>query len=129
MARALYKFVDGEFKEIYSTQTTETEAPAVHQDTLKSPLRNPVTGRIHDSTSTYLKECKTLGLEVVGNDLMSKRPDGRVDKINEAMIMDKIEKAESIVSDPTKYREYQNRNLELYERNQRLLEQREKYGR
>lgn len=129
MARALYRFINGEFVEVYNTEKVEAEAPFVQQDTLSSPLRNPVTGKIHDSKSNYLKECDRLGLEVVGNDLMSKKPDMRPDKFTEELIMDRIERAEAILSDPAKRNEREYMNERLRERNERLLEQRERYGR
>lgn len=99
----------------------EPIAPAVHQDTLKSPLKNPVTGNIHDSTSSYMKEVRASGCEVVGNELLSQKPRRTRELITDAVVMDKIERAEAIHSDPAKYRARMNENLERLDRARRLL--------
>lgn len=121
MARRSWVWREGKLVEI----TPEAAKPlvhAVHQDTLKGALRHPVTGEVTDSTSRYMKINDELGLEVVGNDLLSKRPAKPADtRFSEDMVLDKIQKAEAIASDPTRLREYRNMNEQLRERNERLL--------
>lgn len=120
MARRSWAYRDGKLVEITPEATAKVHS--VRQDTLKAPLRHPVTGEVTDSTSRYMKITDELGLEVVGNDLLSNKPAKPADKrFTDEMIMDKQEKAESIVSDPTKFREYQNRQHELMERNEKLM--------
>lgn len=121
MARALYRFINGEFVEVYSDQDREApKAPVIHNDTMDA-LRNPVTGTIHDSKSSYLKECDRLGLEVVGTEKFSQKGNALKDKLTDAVILDRIEKAEAILSDPAKRRERQYRNERLLELRERLL--------
>ena len=122
MARTIYKYDEklGKMVEVYNSERVEVDAPYVIQDTLRDPLWHPVTEKIYDSTSAYMRDTKALGLDVVGNDLLSKRPRQVKDKITDAVIMDKIEKAESIVNDPIK-REWRARENEArYERAKKL---------
>lgn len=85
------------------------------------PLRNMVTGKVHDSKSSYMREVDSLGLEVVGNDLLSRKPRNQPDRFTEAMILDRIERAEAIYNDPAKRREVASRNERILERQERLL--------
>jgi hypothetical protein len=122
MARTVYKYdkETGELVEVYNSEPKESASAFIHQDTLKNPLWHPVTEQVYDSTSAYMKATKSLGLDVVGNDLLSKRPRQVKDKITDAVIMDKIDKAESIINDPIK-REWRAReNQERYERAKKL---------
>jgi hypothetical protein len=96
-------------------------APAVKGDTFKTPLRHPVTGKVYDSESQYMRATKREGCEVVGNDLLSKKKQVLQEKITDAVIMDRIERAEAIASDPTKFRARQNENMERLERRKELL--------
>lgn len=95
-------------------------SPAIHQDTLDRPIRNMATGEVYDSKSAYLKNLPK-GCEVVGNDLLSGKKSNPPEKITEARILDAMQKAEAICSDPVKYRARQNENFERLERANRLL--------
>ncbi len=100
---------------------SESVAPAVHQDTLKTPLTNPVTGFTTDSTSAYMENCKANNLEVVGNDRVGKTPRRPGDTVNESRYLDAIHKAEAIASDPARLRAERNRQVAMYEQRRRLL--------
>jgi hypothetical protein len=119
MTRRLYVWREGEFVEIGGT-ASESKSASVHQDTI-SALKHPVTGKVYESKSAYLKDLKRDGLTVVGNDLLSKKKQVIPDRITEEMILDKIERAESIVSDPFKLSQERNRNIQLFEQRERLL--------
>lgn len=118
---ARYRVIDGETIRIDKPEQQESPSAFVIDDTFSTPLRHPVTGEIYDSYSNYMKTNKRLNLDVVGNDLLSKRRDNKREVITESMVMDKMAKAESIISDPAKYREYRNMNERLFERNEKLL--------
>lgn len=99
----------------------EVETHSIHQDTLETPLRHPVTGRIHNSKSEYMRDCAATGTRVVGNDwlgLESCKPD---DKITDSMIMDKIHKAEAIMRDPARRRERQNLSMRMAEHSHKFM--------
>jgi hypothetical protein len=118
MPRTVYKYDEtlGKMVEVYNSDRVEVDAPFVQGDTFSTPLKHPVSEKMFDSKSAYLRETKALGLDVIGNDLLSKKPRQVKDKITDAVIMDKIEKAESILNDPIK-REWRAReNQERYER-------------
>lgn len=119
MTRRLYVWREGKFIEL-GGEVTEAKSASVHQDTI-GPLKHPVTGKIYESKSAYLRDLKRDGLTVVGNDLLSKKKQVIADRVTEEMIMDKIERAESIVSDPFKLSQERNRNLQLLEQRERLL--------
>lgn len=123
MTRRLFRVINGECIEI--TPEARPETHAVHEDSIPQGLRHPVTDEIFDSKAKYLKRTRELGLEVVGDDLLSRRERKVPDYLTEEKIMDKFEKAEAIVSDPTRLREHHNRNLARFEEQQRLL----RYGR
>lgn len=95
-------------------------APFIHDDTMP-PLRNLANSKIYDSRSAYLRDCKAMGLEVVGNDLMSKQKHQVKERITEEVILDKIQKAESIISDPSKMRARQEENYRRLERHKELI--------
>lgn len=119
---AFYRWIDGKIVEVGKKEaTSESLSPFVQDDTLKAPLRHPVTGRHYDSLSAYMRTNKRLGLEVVGNDLLSKKQDNKPERITDALVMDKIEKAESILSDPSKRRHYEERCLERLARREELI--------
>lgn len=105
------------------TNTAEAKSAFVHQDSFKPGmrLRHPVTGELVDSHTRWNQINKAENLTCVGNDLLSKRPGTGPEKITEEVILDRISKAESICSDPAKRRAYDNMNMELAERNARLL--------
>lgn len=120
MGRRLWVVRDGELMEVAEESASEVEAPFIIDDTM-GPIRSMANGRVYDSKSRYMQSIRDRGLEVVGNDLLSKKPRNIPDKITEKVILDKIEKAEATMSDPTKWRAHQNRNMELRERAERLL--------
>lgn len=93
----------------------EEKAAYVHSDYIPN-LKHPVTGKVFDSKSEYIKYTKSMGSEVVGNDFVGADRGGPKDKITEAVVMDKIHKAEAILSCPDKYRERQHENLQRLER-------------
>jgi len=122
--RSIYRKVDGEWMwQDLESSTAVPVAPVVHQDTLKAPLRDmsSVEGKVYESKSQYLRAVKKKGFEVVGNDLQSEKQHTPPEKITEAMVMDKIAKAEAIVSDPTKRRAYENERIERQEAINRAL--------
>ena len=88
----------------------------VHQDTMKKALRHPVTGELVDSMTRWNRINKEQGLECVGNDLLSNRKPELKDRITDELILDRIDKAESILRDPTKRRDYENMQRERTER-------------
>jgi hypothetical protein len=97
------------------TESHSNSAPFIHDDSMP-PLRHLVSGQIFDSKSAYLRECDRLGLQVVGNDLLSKEKHQVKERVTEQVILDKIEKAESICSDPSKLRARQEENFRRLER-------------
>lgn len=122
MRKIYRKQHDGTYQwEVYDDSPTVPVAPAVHQDTLSRPIRDLVTGKMHDSASTYKREVKARGDEIVGNDLLSRKPQVLQERITDAVVMDRIERAEAIQADPTKFRARQNENLERLERRKQLL--------
>lgn len=103
---------------------SEQLAPFVHQDSFKPGmrLRHPVTGEVVDNHTRWNEINRSQGLSCVGNDLLSKRPGRGPERITEEVILDRIQKAEAICSDPARKREYDNMNMQLNERNRRLLD-------
>lgn len=113
--------VDG--KAVKIAETDGGRYHAVHNDTMPA-LRHPVTGKMYDSKSEYIKECNRLGLEIIGNELLSEKGSkvhNLKDPLTDEVIIDKIHKAESIFDDPTKLRARQNENLERLERWRNLV--------
>lgn len=117
--RKLYVVRDGKIVELTASAPGEVSAPFVQQDTM-DPLRHPISGRIYDSKSEYMKETRAHGCEVVGNELLSQKPRRTKEVITEKVVLDRIERAEAILNDPSKYRA-------RVEENYRRLERREKY--
>ena len=133
MTRRVYKWIDGKITQVSgeppenspdggSFSQTEKKSAFIQTDTIMGGLRHPVTGKVYDSKSAYLKECDRLGLEVVGNDLLSRKPNHIPDRLTESVILDRIERAEAICSDPAKFRARQNENMERRERYYQLIE-------
>lgn len=122
MTSRVYKMVGEECVEILGLPK-EVEAAAIHQDTLETPLRHPVTGRIHTSRSEYMRDCDRTGTRVVGNDWVGLEPTKPKDKITDALILDKIQKAEAIHRDPARLRERENENRMRFEHAQRFMSQ------
>jgi len=114
------KYGTGEKGRFYIAPKTENKSAYVQQDTM-APLRNMATGKIYDSKSAYLRDVHNAGFRVVGNDLMSEKQHSFEEKITDSLVMDRIQKAESILSDPAKRNEYRNMNQQLTERAMRDL--------
>ena len=119
MPSRFYTIKNGELVELAQNKL-DVEAPNVCQDTIP-PLKHPVTGEIVNSRSEWNRINKLRGLECVGNDLLSHKSSNIPDRITDAVIMDKMEQAEAILSDPARRRAFHNMNLVLAERNERLL--------
>lgn len=123
-----YDKVTGEKLDPESLTKHDLDEPSfVQQDTLKQELRHPVTGVIMNSLSAWNRVNKELGLECVGNDLLSKKKRTVQDKVTDEMILDRIEKAESILSDPAKKRAYDNQQLERLERHNKMFNGNHRY--
>ena len=120
MPSTFYGWRDGAFVQIGSSDFSESVAPFVQDDSM-APLEHLVTGEKFDSKSAYMQRNKELGLSVVGNDLLSKKKRELPDRIDEKLILDRIERAESILNDPDKFRERENRNLRALEQREKLL--------
>jgi hypothetical protein len=86
----------------------EVNAPFVHQDSFKTPLKHPKTGEMVESLTRWNQINRAHKLDVVGNDLHSKqkrlRPE---DRVPDSKIMDALAKAEAIHDDPSKRRAWQ----------------------
>lgn len=120
MTKRTYRMVDGELVEILGL-SPKVEAAAIHADTLDKPLRHPVTGRIHDSKSEYLRDCEQTGTRVVGNDWLGLEATKPQDRVTDEVIMDRMRKAEAILRDPAKRRERQNLNYRMAEHSERFM--------
>jgi len=118
MARAIYKFIDGECVQVGgdTLKSKESESPFVHQDTLKQPLRHPKTDEMVDSLSRWNAINKEHKLECVGNDLLSRRKDNFKEKITDARFNDAYEEAYNIETDPFKRNQRVNRQREEVEK-------------
>ena len=90
-------------------------------DDSMAPLRHPVTGHLYESKSAYRRTNKRLGLEEVGNDLLSRERPNFKERITDERVIDAVQKAESIVSDPVKRRAHYNEMIAGYERHQRIF--------
>lgn len=116
--------IDGEwrwFDTDVQPSISESIAPYIHDDTFKKALVHPKTGERVDSMTRWNRINKENGLKVVGNDWIGKKSPRGPEKLTEAQIMDKVEKAEAILSDPSRRNSYYNEQMERSERNQRLL--------
>lgn len=119
MPRRVFAFRNNECVEVYNSEK-ENKSAYVHGDEI-APLRHPITGEIFTSASKMLRRTKELGCETVGTELQSSKPTIIPDKITESLVMDRIEKAESILNDSSKFRARQQENLERLHRRERLL--------
>jgi len=81
----------------------------VHTDELSEPLKHPVNGKTYTSKAKYVKDTQKLGLEIVGEEKLSQKPRQLKDKITEKQVLDAMERAEAIHSDPAKRNEWRNR--------------------
>lgn len=121
MIREVYRKRNGVWGwEKEDSKAQASDAHFVHNDSMP-PLKHPVTGEMIDSVSKWHKVTANNGGRVVGNDLQSAKPNQTQDKVTEKIILDRIEKAEAIASDPARFRERQNENLERLERHRRLI--------
>ena len=113
-----YIWRDGEFIEITRGAVSDVNAPAVHQDSFRDGLRHPVTGEMVYDRSTWNRINKERGLRVIGNDWVDKAPgNDTVDRVGDDRIMDAIEKAHAIESNPDRRAEQryiQQRDLERF---------------
>lgn len=123
MARYSFKIGANGQVEYFNQQdvSAPVEAPFVHGDELKAPLQNPVTGTTHYHKSTYLKECDQHGLQVVGNDLLSKNRTKPADKISDERMFEALQHAEAIHSDPSRKRQWEHKQLERYEKYKKAM--------
>ena len=119
VSRKVFVYRDGKFVEVYNSEP-ENKSAYVHGDEIP-PLRHPTTGEIFTSASKMQRRTQELGMVTVGNELQSSKPTVLQDKITEALVMDRIEKAESILNDSSKFRVVQERNKERLYKMERLL--------
>lgn len=120
--RTSYVFRNGKLVEVGSNEYYgENVAPAVITDTLEQPLRHPVTSKMHTSKSAFRAETKALGYQEVGTELLSQKKQVIKETLTEDKIMSAIHRAEAIHSDPSRAREWQNMNMERYERHMKAL--------
>jgi hypothetical protein len=118
MSKKTYIFRDGKFIEVIKRNSSN--APYIHDDTMP-PLKNLINGKIYDSKSAYIASIKQEGLDIVGNDLFSEKPNKVKQGLTDEQIMEGIYKAEAIMADPTKRRAAENRNLEKLEKHMQIL--------
>lgn len=99
----------------------------IHQDTILGGLMHPVTGKVVESMTEWNRINKQHGLECVGNDLLSKRKREVKDKVTDERLMDAIYKAESIMSDPAKKREWDNQQEARFEKHNAIFKGQHRY--
>lgn len=122
MTRSWYVKIDGKYQWVdEDTAPARPEVHAVIADEISQGLVHPVTRQVYTSKNKYLRDLRREGYEVVGNDLQSRKPFKGKEVITEAQIMDKIQKAEAIESDPAKLRRFREDQTERYHRVQELL--------
>ncbi len=119
--RSIYRKIDGVWAWYPGdTEAAENMSAAVLDDTIPA-IKHPATGEFFESRSAYMRENKRLGLTVVGNDFLGQRGPGPTDKVTEPKIMEAIQKAEAIQSDPA-------RRNEMRYKNERILDQFRRQG-
>lgn len=116
MTRKLFKFINGECVQVAGDVTPEVDAPAVHQDTFKTPLRHPKTDEMVDSMTRWNQINKEHKLECVGNDLLSKYKRNIKEKVTEERFNDAYDQAWNIETDPFKRNQQRNKQREELER-------------
>ena len=79
------------------------------EDTMPA-LKHPVTEEVFESKSAYRRVNKILGLEEVGNDLLSNKKRKNPPVLTESQVLNAIQRAEAICSDPSKYRARQEQS-------------------
>lgn len=122
MTRKVYRKIDGEWQWTFPNQSgpTESVAAAVHQDTLKQPLRHMVTGEITDSRSRLAELDRQTGCVCIGTEKLSEQRHQVRDRLTDERIMDGIARAEAIHDDPSKRRGREYENQERLDRFRRL---------
>lgn len=121
MTSRYYQMIDGKLTQLVIEPTEIPDCPSVIGDTLDKPIKNLVNDKMYDSKSAYLKDVKRMGLEVVGNDLLSGKQRRVKDSLTEDVVLDRIQRAESIVNDPSKLRARRERDMETLHLRERLL--------
>jgi hypothetical protein len=121
MSRKLYAFRDGLLIDVSGAPLPPCGASAFIQDDTMAPLRHPVTSKYYDSKSEYIRDTKRMGMEIMGEEKHSEKPQILQETITEPLIMDRIERAEAIVSDPAKFRARLMENQERLARRERYL--------
>lgn len=120
MASKFYRKIDGKWQELGTSSSDDVNAPAVHGDEMDK-LTHPITGEEVTSRNRWNAINKEHGVEVVGNDLLSKQKRNIPDRITEERILDAIHKAEATVGNYDKLSEARGRNRHYYEMGLRLL--------
>jgi len=71
--RTTYVLRDGELIEKHLAEPLHSGGPTFHviSDTM-DPVRSMVSGRVHDSKSTYRNEVHAAGCRIVGNDRLDR---------------------------------------------------------
>lgn len=119
MARQRFIYRDGKLVEVKASEPVEY-TPFVVPDEFSEPIKHPVTGEVFTSRRKYYKDLAAKGYEIVdGTTDMSRH--STPDYISDAAVMDAMEKAEAIVSDPAKHRAFLNECAQQTEVYQRLM--------
>lgn len=121
MPSRYYVFKDGKVHELGIEQPRQVNAPYVQGDTLGRPLRHMVSGKMFDSKSELRRENDRTGCIEVGTERLSEKKHSTREIITEKLVLDRIEKAESILNDPSKYRARVEENHRRLERMEKLL--------
>ena len=74
MSRTVYRMVDGELTEVYSSARSNA-APYVHRDSM-DPIVSMADGKTYDSKSLYRAGLRAAGCVEVGNDAAASRWQG-----------------------------------------------------
>lgn len=122
MARKLIGYIrDGVYYKSGEHPRSSSRSHSISQDTLATPLRHPVTGKMYDSKSALLRSYKEgeIKYNVIGNELMSEQPERLSKGLRDDQIVDAVDYAESVLSDSSKHRAWKSRereNQDYYER-------------
>jgi hypothetical protein len=123
MPRSIYRKIDGVYQWVHFDKEPPKEgvAPAVHQDTLAQPLRHMVTGEITDSRSRLEQLNRQTGVTCVGTEKLSEKRHSVPDRLTDDRILDGVERALAVSSDPSKLRARVHENQERMERVRKYL--------
>lgn len=103
---------DGKVVEVGAHPSLRADAPFVHQDSFKAPLRHPKTGEMVESMTRWNQINKEHGLRVVGNDWVGQDLKHDVpDRITDEKIGDAFERAWAVETDPDKRRQQRYREI------------------